>query len=64
MNQPISAHIENIFSKQQTGVHQGLNAQHCLLVVLEKFRKVLDKGGDYNALLTDLSKHFTAYLMI
>ena len=63
-NQPISAHFENIFSKQQTGFRRGLNAQQCLLVVLEKFRKVFHKGWDYNVLLTDLSKYFTAYLMI
>ena len=37
---------------------QGFNAQLCLLVMLKKLRKVLDEGGSYVALLTDLSKAF------
>ena len=58
LNQQISAHFENIFSKQQTGFYHGFNAQHCLSVLLKKFRNVLQKGGDYAALFTDLSKAF------
>ena len=52
LNQQISAHLENIFSKQETGFRRGF------LVMLEKFRKALDKGGDYAGLLTDPSKAF------
>ena len=47
-----------IFSKHQTGFCRGFNVEHYLLVMLEKFRKALDKGGDYAALLTDLLKVF------
>ena len=32
------------------------SAQHCLLVLIEKYRKVLDKRGFAGLLLTDLSK--------
>ena len=58
LNQQISAHFENIFPKQQTGFRRGFNAQHCILATIEKFRKLLDKCGDYAVLLTDLSKAF------
>ena len=38
--------------------------QCCLLVMLEKFRRALDKGGDYVALLSICQKHLIASLMI
>ena len=47
-----------LFSKQQTGFSRSFNVSHYLLVTPEKFRKALDKSGDYTALLTDLSKAF------
>ena len=50
--------FEKIFSKYQTGFRKGLNAQHCLIAMIERFRKSLDQGGEYSALLTDLSKAF------
>ena len=37
---------------------KGHNAQHCLLVMIEKFRKIRDKKGVSAAVLTDLSKAF------
>ena len=37
---------------------KGLSAQHCLLVMLEKWRVILDKKGFTGVLLTDLSKEF------
>ena len=66
LNQQIYGHFENIFSKQKTGFRRGFNSQHCLLVMLEKFRKSLEEVCDYAALLTDqmCQKHLTAYLMI
>ena len=36
--------------------------QHCLLVMTEKWRKCLDKGGISGAILTDLSKAFDCIL--
>ena len=37
---------------------KGHSIQQCLLVMIEKWRQSLDKGGHYGALLTDLSKAF------
>ena len=50
--------FNNIFSKYQTGFRKGFNSQCCLVVMLEKFRKCLDDGSEYAALLTDLLKAF------
>ena len=40
------------------GFPKGQSAQHCLLVLIEKYCKVLDKRGFAGLLLTDLSKAF------
>ena len=37
---------------------QRYNAQHCLINLIEKWKKSLDIGGVFGALLTDLSKAF------
>ena len=34
------------------------NAQHCLLVMIEKFKEAIDRGYEFGALLIDLSKAF------
>ena len=54
----ISSFFENIFSKYQTGFRKGFSPQSCLVAKIEKFKKSLDQGGEYAALLTDLSKAF------
>ena len=54
----MSAFFEKIFSKYQCGFRKGYSAQHCLLVMIEKWRKIVDFGGAFGALLTDLSKAF------
>ena len=54
----ISSFFENIFSKYQTGFRRGFNPQSCLVAMIEKFKKSLDQGGEYAALLTDLSRAF------
>ena len=41
------------------GFSKGHSAQHCLLVLIEKCRKVLNKRGFAGVLLTDLSKTFS-----
>ena len=55
---PISNYFENIFSKFQCGFRQGLSAQYCLISMIEKWKKSVDKGKTFAALLTDLSKAF------
>ena len=45
-------------SIHQCGFRKGYSAQHCLVVMLEKWRATLDKRGSCGVLLTDLSKAF------
>ena len=44
------------------GFRQGYSAQHCLLVMVEKWRQCLDNGGVSGDLLIDLSKAFNCIL--
>ena len=57
MHNQIYPYFQTIFSKFQCGFRKGFNAQHCLLAMVEKWRKTLD-GGKTGAVLTDLSKAF------
>ena len=50
--------FHQILSKYQCGSRQVYNTQHCLLMMVEKWKKALDKGTLDGALLTDLSKAF------
>ena len=56
--QQISSYFEKILSKYQCGFRKGYSAQHCLIAMIEKWRKSADNGGVYGAVLTDLSKAF------
>ena len=48
-----------IFSfKYQCGFRKGYRVQHCLLVMREKWKKIVAYGGVFGALLTDSSKAF------
>ena len=51
-------YFDQILSKYQCSFHQGYNTQHFLLMMVEKWKEALDKGGLGGALLTDLSKAF------
>ena len=50
--------FENILSKYQCGFRKGHGTQHCLLLILEKWKKALDNKEIFGALLIDLSKAF------
>ena len=52
----MSNFFEDVFSKYQCGFRKGYSAQHCLLVIIEKWKRIVDYGGVFGALLTDLSK--------
>ena len=54
----ISNFFEDVSSKYQCGFRKDYSAQHCLLAMIEKWKKVVDCGGVFGALLTDLSKVF------
>ena len=54
----MSDFLENVLSKYQWGFRKGFSSQQCLVAMIEKWRKTLDNGGSFGALLTDLSKAF------
>ena len=58
MFKQISEFFENIFSKNQCGFRKGHNTQQCLLTMQEKWKRSVDSGKAFDALLTDLSKAF------
>ena len=58
MFKQISEFFENIFSKIQYGFRKGHSTQQCLLAMLEKWKRSVDSGKAFGALLTDLSKAF------
>ena len=42
----------------QCSFRKGINLQHCLIVMLEKWKLSNDKGDSFEVLLTDSSKEF------
>ena len=47
-----------IYFQSISVVRKGLNAQHCLIKLIEKWRECIDQDLEFGALLTDLSKAF------
>ena len=54
----VNSFFENKFSKLKCGFRKGLSTQHCLIYMLEKWKKSVDMKKYVGALLTDLSKAF------
>ena len=54
----ITSFFDDKFSKFQCGFRKGYSAQHCLIVMLEKWKSAIDKNEHFGAFLTDLSKAF------
>ena len=54
----INKFMDSKLSKFQCGFRKGYNTQHCLVRMLEKWKKCIDRKGSCGALLTDLSKAF------
>ena len=54
----MSLFFDQIFSIYQCGFRKGVNPQHCVIAMLEKWRLSKGKGDSFGALLTDLSKIF------
>ena len=48
-------YFENILFQSKCGFRKGYSTQHCLLVLIEKF-KAIDTGNKFGALLADFSK--------
>ena len=58
MNNQLSTYFQKILSKFQCGFRKDFSTQHCLLLMLEKWKHVVDNKKVFGALLTDLSKAF------
>ena len=58
MYDQISSYINKYFSPYLCSFRKGYSTQHCLTVMLERWKKALDNGKIAGALLTDLSKAF------
>ena len=54
-------YFENILSKFQCGFRNGFNTQHCLLLMIEKWKVAADQDQFFGALLTDLSRAFDCF---
>ena len=54
----MSGFFDKFLSEQQCGLRKRYSTQHCFLNLLEKWKRSLDKGKSFEALLTDLSKAF------
>ena len=54
----ISSYIDSFLSSFLSGFRQGFGTQHCLIVMIERWRKALDNNSEAGAILTDLSKAF------
>ena len=46
--------MDHILSSFQCGFRKGFNAQQCLIGMIEKAKRIMDKDGHFSALLTDL----------
>ena len=58
MFKQISEFFGSIFSKNQCGFRKDHSTQQCFLAMLEKWKRSVDSGKAFVALLTDLSKAF------
>ena len=56
LSNEINAYFDHILSNFQCGFRKCCSAQHCLLYMIEKIRKIRDSEGVFVAVLTDLSK--------
>ena len=54
----IQLFFDSLLSKYQCVFCRGYNAQPCLISLIEKWKKSVDNGSAFGALLTDLSKAF------
>ena len=54
----LSKYFESLLATNQCGFRKVFTSQYCLLVMLEKFKEAIDRGNQFGALLTDLSKAF------
>ena len=51
-------YFDSLLPTNQCGFRKGFSSQYCLLVMLKKFTEAIDRGNQFGAPLTDLSKAF------
>ena len=44
MYQQLCNHFDSVLSSKQYGFRKGRSAQHCLMIMLEKFKESRDRG--------------------
>ena len=49
-------YFDNILFQSQSAFWKRYSTQHCLLVMIEKYKETIDRGNAFGALLTHLSK--------
>ena len=54
----MSSFLNNVLSKQPWCFRKGYSTEHCLLALLEKWKRAVDSGQMFGAILTDLSQGF------
>ena len=54
----IQVFFDSVLPKYQCGFQRGYNTQHCLITLIEKWKKSVHNGGAFGTLFTDLSKAF------
>ena len=54
LSEQMSLFFDQIFSMYQCGFRKGINPQHCLIAMLEKWNLSKDQGDSFRALSTDL----------
>ena len=54
----LSKYFDSLLATNQCGFRKGFSSKYRLLVMLEKFKEAIDRGNQFGALLTDLSKAF------
>ena len=62
LNKELEEYFQAELSKYQHGFRKGYSVINTLVPMIEKWRKSLDKGGAFGALLTDLPKAFGCLL--
>ena len=57
-------HIQHKFSKHLAGFHKNHTTQNALLVMIEKWKAILNEKLIVGALSMDLSKHLISYITL
>ena len=54
----LSEYFDSLLATNQCGFRKDFSSQYCLVVMFENFEEAIDRGNQFCALLTNLSKAF------